>query len=89
MLTVELTVDDITGSLLDAIDDVAGVRSIAVDGTTLTVHFDGSDATPIRGAVESGGATVLTFTQRETRTYDPTEERADEPFDLESTMGET
>ncbi|MFC7226129.1 hypothetical protein N0B31_01835 [Salinirubellus salinus] len=90
MLTVELTVDDITGTLLDAIDDVAGVRSIAVDGTTLTVHFDGADTTPIRRAVESVGAAVLTFSQRATRTFDPAElERTEDPFDIGSTIGET
>ena len=89
MLTVELVVDDITGELLDAIDRVGGVRSIAVDGTTLTVHVDGRDATPVRTAVESVGAVVSTFTQRPTRTFDPTEDEGDRPFDLGSTMGET
>lgn len=89
MLTVELVVDDITGELLDAIDEVSGVRSIVVDGTTLTVHVDGRDATAVRTAVESVGAVVSTFSQRPTRTFDPTEEERDGPFDLGSTMGET
>ena len=90
VLTVELTVDDITGTLLDAIDDVTGVRSIAVDDTTLTVHVEGTDSAPIRRAVESVGVGVHTFTQRATRTFDPADlERAEDPFDLESTMGET
>lgn len=90
VLTVELTVDDITGPLLDAIDAVTGVRGIAVDGTTLTVHFEGSDTTALQRAVESVDAAVLTMTQRTTRTFDPSDlERAEDPFDLESTMGET
>lgn len=90
VLTVELTVDDITGTLLDAIDAVTGVRSIAVDGTTLTVHFEGSDTSAIQRAVESVGAAVLTMTQRATRTFDPSDlERVEDPFDLGSTMGET
>lgn len=89
MLTVELTVDDITGPLLDAIDDVAGVRSIVVDGTTLTVHIEGRDATAVRTAVESVGGAVTAFNQRPTRVFDPTEEDGDSPFDLGSTMGET
>ncbi len=61
---------------------------LAVDGTTLVVHLDAGDTTLIEDAVGEAGATVLTFTQRVTRTYDPTEGRADEPFDLGSTMGE-
>jgi len=64
VITVELTVGNVTGIVLDAIDTVDGVQSIVVDDTKLTIQLDAPDGKVVKRAAKDTGAEIQQFTQR-------------------------
>jgi hypothetical protein len=56
---ISLTVDSVTGDVMDALMTVKRVRAIGVDGPVITVEHAGARIDDVRRAVEAAGVRVL------------------------------
>jgi plasmid maintenance system killer protein len=90
VILVELTVGNITGIVLDAVDNVDGVQSIVVNGTKLTIQVDAADGRLVKLAAKDAGAEIQQFTQRPAERFNSLEPDSDKRVsDIGQAPGET